>query len=235
VYLASDSKLAQLSTDDTIAGQLGRGAEAVVEQSKLLQFIGIGRSLEPSVSDVSAPTGSSIVITSDGVHFLDTTLWFGQIIKHAPDPGVCARRLVELSKWCGGPDNASAAVIALDGRLDESMPLIDRSLEVWDPFGELQVILEPQRQAARPLPTRVVTPPHPAQEGISPDLLAAADNPRNIASPPPKRLRISRRGKLMEQQGQAAEKPTGEKLADKKPADEKDVPQLLIEFPNKSH
>ena len=112
VYHQLGSKLVLLSTDDTIAGQLGKGREAGPDQSKLLQFIGMGNPIEPGLGTIDSPTGQ-LLLASDGVHFLDTTDWFEAIVAHAPDPGMCVRRLADLSKACGGFDNASACIVGL--------------------------------------------------------------------------------------------------------------------------
>lgn len=225
VYQANDSKLTQLSIDDTIAGQLGRGADAKLEQSKLIQFIGIGKPLEASVSDLTPTMGGTVFITTDGVHFLDSTPWFGHLITHAPDPGICVRRLVELSKWCGGPDNASAAMIKLGGAIDEGMPQIDGCMEIWDPFSELQVIVEtpPRPSIFSPISPKSVAPPISQPEVA--DAQPAKEAQQEGGSPTPqKRNRSSRKGKTAATKGQQVEK------AKEKP----EVPQLLIEFPNKT-
>ncbi len=225
VYQANGSRLKQLSTDDTIAGQLGRGVDASFEQSKLIQFIGIGEPLEARVIEVDVSFGETVFITTDGVHFLESTPWFGQLIKHAPDPGVCVRRLVELSKWCGGPDNASAAMISLGVTIDEGLPQIDGCLEVWDPFGELQVIVEtPQRpmftppnarKSASPTVPKLSVPETPPATDLPPDGIAVVGQ---------KRIRSTRKGKAATAKSRRAEKAK----------DKPDVPQLLIEFPKKT-
>lgn len=151
VYHQLAGKLARLSTDDTIAGQLGKGREAGHDQSKLLQFIGIGNPIEPGLGTIDSPAGH-VLLASDGVHFLDSTPWFEAIIAHAPDPGVCVRRLTDLSKACGGHDNASACVMGLALDAQEREPEFSSALEIWDPFGDLQIIVSqtPAIAAAKP-------------------------------------------------------------------------------------
>lgn len=232
LYVADGSSLKQISIDDTIAGQLGRIGEAGFDQSKLIQFIGIGKPLEASVSSLPPHDGVAIFLTTDGVHFLDSTPWFGQLIKHAPDPGVCVRRLVELSRWCGGPDNATAAMLSLGDAINEGMPDVDRCLEVWDPFGELHVIVDPLRQptspAQQPAPAAKTAPAlsHDVQppEGEAETSAAAAAPQEARAAGATKKGRSARKGKSAAK-GQRAEK-SQEKAS---------VPQLLIEFPNKTN
>lgn len=227
VYHAKEGKLTQLSIDDTIAGQLGRGHEVGFEQSKLIQFIGIGSPLEASVSEIDKSIGGSVFITTDGVHYLDSTPWFGQLIKHAPDPGLCVRRLVELSKWCGGLDNASVAIMSLGSKLDEGMPMVNGCFEVWDSFGELQVIVEPPQRLANAMPT---TPPAIAP-AIQRPFVEDAQSRKGAVSPESglqlkskKRVRSSKKGKSVAAKSALAE------MEIEKP----EVPQLVIEFPNKT-
>lgn len=227
VYHANGGKLTQLSIDDTIAGQLGRGHEVGFEQSKLIQFIGIGIPLEASVSEIDKSMGGSVFITTDGVHYLDTTPWFGQLIKHASDPGLCVRRLVELSKWCGGQDNASVAMISLGGKLDEGMPLVNGCLEVWDSFGELQVIVETPQRLMSPQPAAPPATAPAIQRPLVEDAQSAKDSAlqESVSQPSSKkRNRSSKKGKSIAAKSALAE------MEIEKP----EVPQLLIEFPSKT-
>lgn len=139
LYAASETELTQLSKDDTIAGQLGKRPDIRMEQSKLLQFIGIGEPLEIQVEPVKAGIHELALLTTDGVHFLERSGGvFGAVIHHSPDPGTCVRRLTELSRWAGGPDNASAIAMPFHPELGTN-PAPSHCLDVWDPFGELRI------------------------------------------------------------------------------------------------
>ncbi len=231
VYSTYGSSLKQISIDDTIAGQLGRYGEAGFDQSKLIQFIGIGKPLEAEVSDFPLHAGASIFLTTDGVHFLDSTPWFSQLIKHAPDPGVCVRRLVELSRWCGGPDNATIAMLSFGDDINEGMPNVDGCIEIWDPFGELQLIVDPLRQPKSPSQSLAhdaakTTPPssRDVQQPETKASPAASTTKEASAAGATKKVRSARKGKS------AAKGQRTEEL--QKKASE---PQLLIEFPNKTN
>lgn len=229
VYHANGGKLTQLSIDDTIAGQLGRGHEVGFEQSKLIQFIGIGSPLEASVSEIDKSMGGSVFITTDGVHYLDSTPWFGQLIKHAADPGLCVRRLVELSKWCGGLDNASVTMMTLGSKLDEGMPLVNGCFEVWDSFGELQVIVEPPQRLATPLPaTPAITSPVVQRPLVEepPGAKSSALKESDSRPASKKRNRSSKKAKSNAVKSASAEMEME--------IDKPEVPQLVIEFPNKT-
>ena len=141
VYGANGKSLVQMSVDDTIAGQLGKNLEGVAEQSKLLQFIGMGSELEPHIVELGHGAADAVLLTTDGVHYLSSTPnWLGQIVSNAPDPGTCVKRLVELAKWCGGPDNATVAMISLSANWEPDNRPSYLCLEVWDAFGELQIL-----------------------------------------------------------------------------------------------
>jgi len=229
VYHASASKLTRLSIDDTIAGQLGKDREVSLDQSKLLQFIGIGAPIEPGIGQLDASATGQMLLTSDGVHFLDTTPWFAAIVGNAPDPGLCVRRLTDLSKSCGGPDNASAALIGLDVGFFEPVSMPDMSLEIWDPFGDLQVILDiplatPVAEKLPRTPTAsndLLTPPTQAEQTLTAPPVAASKVQRK-----PKKARVQKKAK---QSGGKIQEP-GENRA----ADKDEAPQLLMEFPNKT-
>lgn len=226
IYHANGGKLTQLSIDDTIAGQLGRGHEIGFEQSKLIQFIGTGSPLEAAVSEIDKSIGGSVFITTDGVHFLDTTPWFGQLIKHASDPGLCVRRLVELSKWCGGPDNASVAMFVLGSKIDEGMPLVIGCFEVWDSFGELQIILESRFSTPKPVLPSITAPSNQPPLGKDAQNTKVLDSQQAGSQPSSKkRNRPSKKSKSLAAQGALAETEIVKA----------EVPQLLIEFPNKTN
>lgn len=138
IYGLTQEGLVPLSIDDTIAGQLGRSLSGL-EQNRLLQFIGMGSDLEPHVSELDCIRFRSLLLTSDGVHYLDKySDLMGQVITSSGDVGLCVRRLLELAGWAGGHDNASIIMVSLD-----STSLFDRSksyLEVWDAYDGLQFL-----------------------------------------------------------------------------------------------
>lgn len=70
VYCANGKNLRQVSVDDTIAGQLGKTPEVGFEQSKLIQFIGMGNELEPHIASIDGERCDTVILTTDGVHYL---------------------------------------------------------------------------------------------------------------------------------------------------------------------
>ncbi len=152
VYSTNGSRFAQVSIDDTIAGQLGKDADAAFGQSKLLQFIGMGAEIEVHIGEFGTGQVDAVVLTTDGIHYLSpTSSWLGQIVSNASDPGVCVKRLVELANWCGGPDNATVAMISLASVWESGERPDYPCLEVWDAFGELQIISEHASRTVLPV------------------------------------------------------------------------------------
>jgi len=224
VYSSKGSALLQLSVDDTIAGQLGKPGQADLEQSRLLQFIGIGESLEPHIEPLDVASTESVLLTSDGVHFMASAPnWLGLIVGHASEPGLCVRRLIELSKWCGGPDNASAAMISVASAAKTAPGY--SCFEVWDPFGELQIIDKVNDRIA---PSQLQLNIEDASYlGDTSSVVRESDKRSNdeCSTPPDEKKPTCRARKSK------SSKEKGSKDSDDKSASQK--PELLIEFSNK--
>lgn len=236
VYCVRNKVLSQVSIDDTIAGQLGKSSDDSREQSQLLQYVGMGVGLEPHTAKLDMSSLESVILTTDGVHFLAKSPgWFSQIIRHSPDPGVCVRRLVDLAKWCGGPDNATVAMVTLP--VEKQLPTRPSysCLEVWDPYGELQIV------AAAPFNEGLTSAPSASALGISskpPSLvitqvsvapLGSEENQKSSAAPGMKQSR-PRRAKSSRKQ----KKPLAKEEKDTDKLVGSELPQLHMEFPAKS-
>jgi PPM family protein phosphatase len=146
IYVANDGKeLKQISIDDTIAGELKQlrglrpstaGWDTIADQ--LAQFVGIGKGIEPRVYPIN--TDFTHLLTSDGVHnmSLDT---LKQIVAFGRTPQLVVSHLLQVSRWCGGSDNATAICVP-PLRSDWSAPPVWSSndwLEVWDAAGKLEL------------------------------------------------------------------------------------------------
>jgi PPM family protein phosphatase len=234
VYHAADGKLTQLSRDDTLEGQLGKAIDGG-RRSELLQFIGLGEGLEPHVEPVPWDLSGTLLLTTDGVHFVDAD-HLGKVVHFAPDLGQCARRLTETAKWLGGPDNASVAAIGVDGLAVEPNAQLDWGFEVWDPFGELQVIFDRglrRYPSAAPAPTTQAAvassaplKPSPAGGGQEPggDEKVASETQGGAG-----------KAKTSKARGKSSRKTKAAKESEPDRQEEPgpEVPQLRIEFPNK--
>ena len=220
IYKYAAGDLSQLTVDDTIAGQLGHKVEADMG-SNLLQFIGIGSALEVNVTQVPFDQDDNFLLTSDGIHYLGKAL-IATLVANAPDPGSALRRLTESSKWCGGHDNASAAIVFPHETLQRLAESQEDFCSIWDPFGELHLL------SGRPRLTQPIAPVTPQGRATQEDApVARPSGPQPQADKPTKSKRKrERKVKTTAQQG-IEEVLEGDQEKPK-------VPQLKIEFPQKA-
>lgn len=140
----------QISIDDTIAGQVQhlRGISTIeIDRSHfsdhLAQYIGIGEELEPHTFDIDISTPEyRYLLTSDGAHGPLSSVLTGLAI-HAASSEELVRRILHLSKWTGGYDNASAIAF---GPVPKNSLLVERTLnrdlvELWDPYSKLDLVV----------------------------------------------------------------------------------------------
>ena len=147
VYHLHASDVEQLTTDDTVRGQLGHligHARNEQFETGLLQFIGVGRDLEPHVRNVPSG-GRALVLTSDGVHSLPPAI-FEWVAKHAKALQAAVERFVQASEWHGGQDNATALALGLANGYGEGR---QAAVEFWVP-GEHLVVLAPSASVETP-------------------------------------------------------------------------------------
>ncbi|MDP2825420.1 MAG: serine/threonine-protein phosphatase [Sulfuritalea sp.] len=230
VYCIEEKALTQISIDDTIAGQLGKGPAEAFEQSRLLQFVGMGADLEPHIDKLDPGTAGAVLLTTDGVHYLAASPgWLDHIVHHAPDPGVCVKRLVDLAKWCGGPDNATVAMITLPLAMQSEPQPSYPCLEVWDAYGELQIVSPVlAKEHSNLLGGSVTTSRTRVPNTPSAPLLEPAIDEHSGPHVPEQSK--SRRGKAPRKPKKSADKQS--KNPDR--LTEAELPQLHMEFPTKS-
>ncbi len=169
IYATNNNKLEEgilrLTVDDSLEEAVGGHGK------ELLQFIGMGEGLIPHISAVPEDV-DKIVITSDGVHFISHPL-LSDILIHTHSENEAAEQLLTVAKWRGGADNASVASILTKGVLKSITHSYGSSIEVWDPFGSMQVTWVKQESIVTKEP--VVVPkektPKPEDELDKPDSL----------------------------------------------------------------
>lgn len=236
VYSATGKSLIQISVDDTIAGQLGKVTGIMSEQSNLLQFIGMGDELEPHIATIESDSVNAVVLTTDGVHYLSSAPgWLGQIVGNAPDPGVCVKRLVDLAKWCGGHDNATAAIISLSTDQELECAIEYPCLEIWDAFGEIQIISNITtlgKLSSNDFPTLDKMSAADANIVAPKNKIASEVEPENLKQE--KKLLKSKKDTKVKNvvKAKGSSRKTS-KYATQLPVAE--LPQLLMEFPTKSN
>ena len=225
VYHSHGNNLTQLSVDDTIAGQLDKQNDPSPGQLNLLQFIGMGKYLEPHVSRLETEMKGAVLLMSDGVHFIDSAL-ISKIIGHSPDPGKCVQRLTDIAKWFGGQDNASVAMIELEVVANDKAYLFGTGYEIWDSFGELQIIVDSE---SRP---RTV----PQLSVVDAAKLSVAENSAKSANNHPIEQPKKEQSKTKRTRGTRKPKVDVAKreLESNKSREAEKTPQLLIQFPEKA-
>lgn len=142
-------RLKQVSIDDTIAGELQRlrGSHAPEGQfddfsNRLAQYIGIGEGLEPRTYDLNTSSSkSAYLLSTDGIHTIAAST-LEEIITSAPSLYVAVTRMVNVSRWCGGKDNASAICIQpkTPNSPERRQQGVNLMLEMWDSFTKLELI-----------------------------------------------------------------------------------------------
>lgn len=228
IYHYSDRVLTQLTTDDTIAGQLAARDPSAAGSLDLLQYIGVGPDIEPHVMRFMVLPETRLLLTSDGVHYLSSEL-MEKLASHAPDPALYIRRLIELSKWCGGHDNASALIVAPND-YDGSSASQDTTYlyEIWDAFGELQLVMEPTKATPSGDNNVSTSPSNAIAEGVQPygEKTPEATDSSPVNSHAPKPKKGSKKKK--------SDKENGDREEGERPEEKAELPQLKIEFPNKT-
>jgi serine/threonine protein phosphatase PrpC len=142
IYVVANTEIRQLTVDDTLGAHVQKLKISPVDDNlrsnELLQFVGVGASIEPHIIDLPSSRSERLILTTDGVHFLPQSE-LRALTLQAEDPRTAAFRLTELANWNGGRDNASA--ITMFGIPD--FPADHRhigAIEISDPFGEVQII-----------------------------------------------------------------------------------------------
>jgi PPM family protein phosphatase len=139
--ISSGKRVEQISVDDTVAGALSKVAGVNEDDAnwetfagQLTQFVGMGNALEPRVYPLRSD--STYLLLSDGVHNLIGAT-FQPLAINAVSPINTVSRLLQVAKWCGGTDNATAMVMPPVKR-DWTIPPAWSNgdwLELWDPSG----------------------------------------------------------------------------------------------------
>jgi serine/threonine protein phosphatase PrpC len=137
--LPDDGNIEQISRDDTLGEYLKNPDIAADDIGSLIQFIGLGRDMEPHVIPIqSRNSNSSFVLTSDGVH--GSNPMPSVVMREARSPKDLIERLLNLSELAGGRDNATA--VTIPDRLDtdpQRRPDIGLILECHSPTKTLEI------------------------------------------------------------------------------------------------
>lgn len=181
-------ELSQLTVDDTIAGRLAELTNSPIEQLSggpfghhLAQIIGQSSPVVPQMIHSGALVNGSkrpsdaprsgLLIASDGAYRVGKDL-LDLLARHATSARELVQRVISVSEWIGGDDNATAMYISLHegaGRSTASRPA-PFGLQIHDAFGELHLIPtgfagDPARAPIKTLPSAIPDPtPRPRSE-----------------------------------------------------------------------
>jgi len=133
VYLQSGEELTQLSTDDTLDGQLAKMDRQVdvslPEFKHLVQFIGMEGELDTSPIDTKdIKSGDRLILASDGAYDVEfSTMEKILVNSSSTEDGI--KKLLLLSDWIGGKDNATVvcmpAFSSVEGYKSMTMPTFE--------------------------------------------------------------------------------------------------------------
>ncbi len=147
----ADKELEQVTQDDNLAGQLKKQGISVSSdiRNELLQFVGMGNEVQPHVFEVDAKTGDTVIITSDGIHRIHTDT-LNRVVVSASSPASLVERLLSLSIWNGGEDNASVIVC----RLPKACTFQAGNADLWTPCSLHRLVrgsqpLKPEMQTSK--------------------------------------------------------------------------------------
>jgi len=119
-YLVTESGLQQITQDHSLVARLIELGQATPEEAMthpqrnvLYRALGQGGSMEVDTYFQLLPTGSQLLLCSDGLWGTVPEREMAAIIAAAPSPQIACRRLIEAAITHGGDDNITAILIAL--------------------------------------------------------------------------------------------------------------------------
>ncbi|MBB3953079.1 hypothetical protein GGQ76_004403 [Aureimonas jatrophae] len=141
LYMKGDSgELELITKDDTVFGQMGSGSNEDMLDNRLLQFVGIGRDLEPHIFSLSSYAGHEFILTTDGAHSIGKRALNG-IVSNATSSLDIVRKILYVAEAIGTDDNASA--IAISTHNPEYLPQFGTGLEarISTPSDKIEIWL----------------------------------------------------------------------------------------------
>ena len=156
--MSETGQLTLWTRDDSIAAQLQAQGIPGAEDARrdLLQFIGTGEEMSPHVEERAADCIRLVMATSDGAHEVPQ-LVLERIIQHATNPTEVARKLIDLSLWLGGIDNASVACFKPSKMLPGASGIVD----LWVPAGYWRLVRPDSTVSSERLGTNSLPPSLP--------------------------------------------------------------------------
>lgn len=133
-------KVERHTTDDSLVEAVGGSGR------ELLQFVGMGDSMQPKISDFFCQEGFC-AITSDGIHGIEEKT-LSTILENSSTLNDASERLNSVAMWCGGNDNATSAIFDIAGMLPSLARYEGGGIRLWDAGGDLTTLwLREEEQA----------------------------------------------------------------------------------------
>ena len=119
IYRIRGQKIEQLTEDHSLVQQLVRegklsptDARVSPHRNVLLQALGIGPAIQPSIRVEVPLPGDIFVLCSDGVHgVIEESEIFDNVVQVNADPQKVCDGLVDLANARGGPDNCTVIIL----------------------------------------------------------------------------------------------------------------------------
>jgi serine/threonine protein phosphatase PrpC len=210
--LGEKGELTQLTVDDTIAGRLAELTDSPAGEHAggpfghhLAQIIGQSSPVSPQILDskllvngTARPdnngTRPGLLVTTDGAYHFGKDV-FGGLARSAASARELVQRLISVSDWMGGTDNATAIYISLH----ETPPRPPGNrpgqlgLQIHDAYGELHVV------------------PLTSEKPVSSEQVASAPPPIPETETIPEKRRIGSKNKRKGKRAPARKSRAGEK------------------------
>jgi protein phosphatase len=163
-YVLRSGALVQVSRDQSLQSALlaaGHSAnEAANAGGAILQALGVGPDVEPSLSIIQLRRGDRVLLCSDGLHGLVGDPALALLLSEPHTVAEAVRLLIAAARAAGGSDNITAVVCELSGQRlippqgDEDLP----TFREFDPQREGDPALTSTSYVARRLAARIGLP-----------------------------------------------------------------------------
>lgn len=134
-----NKKVERHTTDDSLAEAVGGSGR------ELLQFVGMGESMHPKISEFTSEDGLC-AITTDGIHGIEEKT-LNKILENSENIEQASERLNAVSRWCGGIDNATSAIFDVTQITTAITNYEGSGIRVWDSGGDLTTLWLREEQA----------------------------------------------------------------------------------------
>jgi len=168
-------KVERHTTDDSLVEAVGGTGR------ELLQFVGMGESMQPKISELPYLEGFC-AITTDGIHGIEEKT-LTRVLENSATISEAAERLNSVSMWCGGNDNSTSAIFDIGEMLSSLAQYEGNGIRLWDAGGDLTTLwLREEDQAFNPKQARISSGINEAGNKPLPALLPS--NPPAVESEP---------------------------------------------------